>query len=118
LEATVIDGIYSMTYRGAADWGIGMLILRRSTITGSDATGVLYDGTYQDNGDNLDIRLTMTVPPGVTLAQGTPAQPTAYSVPINLSIPTRALSTGETVLMELPPGPVNIIFRMLRSLSD
>jgi hypothetical protein len=114
----VIDGIYSMAYRGAVDWGIGMLILRRGTITGSDASGVLYDGTYQQTGGNLDLNLTMTVPPGVALAQGTSAKSTAYSIPINLSLPTRVLSTGETVLMPLPPGPINVIFRKLRPLSD
>ncbi len=114
----MVDGIYSLTYRGAVDWGIGMLIMQRGIIVGSDAGGVLYDGTYRDQGDRLDVRLTMTVPPGVTLAQGTPAQPTAYSIPINVSLFKRVLTTGEPVLLQLPPGPVNVIFRKLRALSN
>jgi hypothetical protein len=95
-----------------------MLVLQRGSIVGADAGGVLYDGTYQDRGDSLDVRLTMTVPPGVTLVQGTLAQPTAYSVPINVSLSKRALTTSEPVLLQMPPGPVNAIFRKLRPLSD
>jgi hypothetical protein len=44
-EAVMVDGIYSLTYRGAVDWGIGMLVMQRGIIVGSDAGGVLYDGT-------------------------------------------------------------------------
>ena len=41
-----------------------MLIMQRGIIVGSDAGGVLYDGTYRDQGDRLDVRLTMTRSPG------------------------------------------------------
>ena len=43
-----MDGIYSVTFRGAVDWGIGMLVLRKGVVTGADAGGIYYDGHYRD----------------------------------------------------------------------
>jgi hypothetical protein len=117
-EMMVMDGMYSMHFRGAADWGMGMLILQRGQITGADFSGALYDGSYRVEGSEIEVRMTMTVPPGVTLVQGTPAQPTKYEVPIYLRIPISILETQQPVLMQLPPGPVNVIFRRLRTLSS
>ncbi len=114
----MLDGIYSITFRGAVDWGMGLLILRKGLVTGSDVGGVHYDGRYRDLGSAVEINLTMTVPPGATLVQGTPAQPTAYTVPVNVTIPKTDIESRQPVLLELPQGPVNIIFRRLRELSD
>jgi hypothetical protein len=113
----MLDGIYSITFRGRADWGMGMIILQHGSITGADAMGALYDGSYIDSGANLEIRFTMTVPPGVALVQGTPAQPKAYSISTEATVPKTAFAEGHPVLLQLPPGPVNVIFRRLRQLS-
>ena len=113
----MLDGIYSIIFRGRADWGNGMMILQRGVITGADAHGVLYDGSYAEVGTDLHVDFTMTVPPGVTLVQGTPAQAEQYTISARTILPTRALDTGEPVLMELPPGPVNVISRRLRALG-
>jgi len=45
-----MDGIYAIRFRGAADWGLGMLVLQGGKITGVDAGGVQYDGVYSDIG--------------------------------------------------------------------
>jgi hypothetical protein len=113
----MFDGIYSMAYRGHADWGTGMLILQRGVITGADAGGALYDGSYEEHGSYLLLNLTLTVPPGVVLVQGTPAQPKQYSIPIQTELSARALLEGEVASLQLPPGPVNVIFRRLRTLN-
>jgi len=112
------DGIYSIHFRGAADWGIGMLVLERGRITGADALGALYDGTYIVAGSEIEAWMTITVPPGVKLVQGTPAQPKSYQFQTNLRVPVNAIQTQQPVLMELPPGPVNMIFRRLRTLDS
>ena len=112
----MVDGIYSIVFRGYVGSGLGMLILRRGMITGADTQGGLYDGSYIEQGTNLQLEFTMTVPPGVTLVQGTPARPEQYTISARTAFPITALDNGETVLMELPPGPVNVIFRRLRSL--
>jgi hypothetical protein len=64
-----MDGIYSVTFRGAVDWGVGMLLLRQGRIVGADVAGVLFDGTYRDINDALAVEVEMTVPPGATLVQ-------------------------------------------------
>ena len=114
----MFDGIYSIAFRSSVDWGIGMLLLRKGTITGADVAGVLFDGSYQAGLGGLSIKMTMTVPPGVTLVQGTPARPTQYTVPIDLTLPGDALQSQRPVLLPLPHGPVNVIFRKLRRLDD
>lgn len=111
-------GIYTMTYRGATGgWGMGMLVLTKGTITGADSVGGIYDGRYSENADSIILEMEMTVPPGVTLVQGTPAQPVAYKVPFNATIPKRAIETSAPVLVQLPPGPVNVIVTRLRNLD-
>jgi hypothetical protein len=60
----MLDGIYSITFRGRADWGMG---IQRGVVTGADVGGVLYDGRYVENGPDLQLDLTLTVPPGGTL---------------------------------------------------
>lgn len=112
-----LDGIYLITFRGAADWGIGMLVLQNGVVTGADAAGVLYDGDYEAQGSLVNIELRLTVPAGVSLVQGTPVQPKTYTVPAKISVDRNAFDSQETVLLELPPGPVNVIFQRLRSLN-
>ena len=85
-------------------------------VVGTDAGGVLYDGTYKDIGDMVEIALTMTVPPGATLVQGTPPQPRSYVIPVKASFPKVAITKSQPILMQLPPGPVNVIFQCLRPL--
>lgn len=111
-----MDGIYIIRFRGAADWGLGMLLLQAGKITGADAGGVIYDGVYGDAGEYLQVNLAMAVPPGATLVQGTPPQPTAYTIPVCAKIPKSAIHSGQPVLLQLPPGPVNVIFQKLRDI--
>jgi hypothetical protein len=77
----------------------------------------IYNGRYSESDQNLQFDLTLTVPPGVTLVQGTKASPTEYAIRTRASVPKRALRNSEPVLVELPPGPVNIIFRYVRELQ-
>lgn len=114
----MLDGIYTITFRGEADWGMGMLIFQDGQIIGADVGGVQYDGSYIEEGTAVTFDVTMTVPPGSTLVQGTPARSTAYTVPVKTPIPRKAFETGEPVLIDMGPGPVNVIFRRLRTLKS
>ena len=113
----MLDGIFSITFRGRADWGTGLLILQNGVITGADASGALYDGSYQERGPDVDVKLTLTVPPGVTLVQGTAAQPKQYSISSETTLPIREVLEEKAILLEFPPGPVNVIFRRLRAIG-
>jgi hypothetical protein len=109
-----IEGFYAITFRGNDGWGIGMVIFRDGAITGADAGGVLYDGYYADRGEHLDLNARIRVPPGVGLVQGVAGQPAWSSYDFTAVVPKRALDSNEPVRMELPNGPVNVIFRRVR----
>lgn len=112
----MVNGIYQITFRGEADWGMGLIVLNSNIITGADVGGALYDGGYQIDRDTITIDINLIVPPGVMLVQGTLPQPVQYTVPIRQSFPVSALTSGQPLRMELPPGPVNVIFKKLRAL--
>ena len=111
-----VDGIYSITFRGAADWGMGLLMLQNKAITGADVGGITYDGTFEEKNDSVIVNMQLTVPPGVTLVQGTRPHPEVTTFPFKATIPKRAIDTHEPVLVQMPIGPVNVIFKRLRSL--
>lgn len=112
-----MDGIYSITFRGATTWGMGVLLLEGGRITGADIAGVLYDGTYQSKEGTLVVKAELTVPPGATLVQGAPARAQQYTVPFQVSISQKDIADGLPVLISMPPGPVNVIFKLLRELG-
>ncbi len=114
----MLDGIYSITFRGAADWGMGLLLLRNGTVVGADVGGVQYDGAYFEGPSSVDIDIVLTVPPGVQLAQGTPARATRYSFPIKSKLSTSALDGKQPATLDTPYGPVSVIFHRLRALDD
>jgi hypothetical protein len=113
----MMDGLYAMTFRGATDWGMGMLLLQKGRLTGADVAGVLYDGSYSVDDHYLIVTAELTVPPGATLVQGAPARPQLYKVPFNARIPQAAIAHGQPVLINMPPGPVNVIIKYLRGLE-
>lgn len=110
----MVDGFYQITFRGTADWGMGMLILKDGVITGADVGGVLYDGTYKEHKDKISSKITLTVPPGATLVTGTLPQPKEHKFDFELSLNKKNIETKEPVLVHLPTGPVNVIFNLLR----
>jgi hypothetical protein len=113
-----MEGIYSITFRGATGWGLGMLLLRGGRLTGADIGGIRYDGSYSVQSNELNIDAVLTVPPGATLVQGVPPRPQAYEVPFKARVPQASVEEGKAVLVNMPPGPVNVIVKFLRSLED
>ncbi len=112
----MIEGIYQITFRGAADWGMGLLIIKDGTITGADVGGVLYDGTYSDKDDTVTMNMSLTVPAGATLVQGTPPRATEQKVDFSASLSKAAVENRQPILLHLPPGPVYVILNRLRIL--
>ena len=95
-----------------------MLVLQRGKVTGADVGGIRYDGEYRDSGSTVDFEITMIVPPGTTLVQGTPARPDKYTISFAARISKDDIAENRTVLLDLPQGPINSIFRKLRELND
>jgi hypothetical protein len=84
---------------------------------GADVGGVIYDGTYRETAQEIELDMNMTVPPGASLVQGTAPRPTSYQVPFRATIPKSAIETNQAILVRLPPGPVNVIIRRIRALT-
>ncbi|MPZ32045.1 MAG: hypothetical protein GEV13_13795 [Rhodospirillales bacterium] len=96
---------------------MAVLVLRNGLICGCDANGVQIDGMYKVESNSLVVNTTATVPPGVALAQGTPAQPTTYQFPIDAVFPLSRIGTSDATLVQTPAGPLNILIRKLRDLT-
>lgn len=112
-----MDGIYSLIFRGLTDWGMAVLVLRHGLVCGADLHAVQIDGVYSVTAEALTVNVTITVPPGVALVQGTPAQPTTYQFPISASFPLGHIGTSNPTLVNTPVGPLNILLRKLRDLT-
>lgn len=110
------DGFYSINFRGAADWGIGMLAVHNGKVTGVDVGGVTYDGSAASTpGGNIGVSLVLNVPAGVALVQGI-SKPQPWQLPINVSVPEQSLGNGQPVAVGTPIGPVQVVFKKLRDL--
>jgi hypothetical protein len=47
-----------------------MLVFKNGTIVGIDAGGVKYDGTYNDTGSGLAVKLNVSILPNIPMVQG------------------------------------------------
>ena len=113
------EGFYSLIFTGVTgDFGMGVIALDTDTIIGADAAGGLYDGKYEYNTQTkmLDAKQTLTIPAGVALVTGVPAQAQEWSFDFNFSFPRETTETP--VLVTTPVGPVNVILRFLRPFPD
>ena len=113
-----LEGFYSLNFRGAASFGVGIVALHAGLVAGADIGGVLYDGTYNETDTNLVLDMELTVPPGASLAQGTAPRTLPYKVPFHVTIDKAAIETSRPVLVQMPPGPVNVIIKRLRGLAS
>jgi predicted transcriptional regulator len=111
------DGMYEISYSGRSGYGTCVLILMSGQVFGHDG-GVLYDGTYEPDTDDpalMNLKLQLTVPPGVALVQGVPAQPAEYKFPLNVTVPARGTANLKVVT---PYGPVSCSMRFVRRLPE
>lgn len=111
------EGFYSISYAGWFGWGFGMVVLDTGQVVGADLSGGVYDGEYIYNPRSglLDCKIRMTVPAGVPLVTGKAPQTQPYSIEFSASLPTD-LGSQTPVSVQLPTGPVNVIFRKIRDL--
>jgi DNA-binding transcriptional regulator YiaG len=116
-DPKMYEGMYKFAFQGAAGNGLGVLVLSRGKVFGSDG-GVQYDGTYEPNDSrpgHVDVRLHLTVPPGVPLVQGVPPQPVAYNFDLGCSFPARG---SAPIALQTPFGPVNVQVEFIRQVPD
>ena len=80
-----MSALYIIDFVGRAGGGGGALYIGKGRIIGVDAGRVIYDGSYRENGNNLEgtVTLTATAPDGF-LVTGQP-----FSVGQKIEIPIR-----------------------------
>lgn len=111
-----MEGFYAVYYTGVAGFGHAVLVIKDGIVTGADETGGVYDGKFKVNDvGGVSIEVTLTVPAGTTLVTGQ-TLPTPYSQTINAELSAN-FASGQPVPVMTPLGPVNAIFKKLRSLQ-
>jgi hypothetical protein len=114
----MIDGFFRIAFTGAAASGFGMLVFSDGNLAGADVGGATYDGTYAQNSitGEINLKVTMSAPSGVTPVQTGVPLAEAVSVPITATLAEADLTSEKPILLETPLGPVNIVFRKIRDL--
>ncbi len=115
-DSIMLDGMYAVNFAGKFGQGNGVIVLSGGIVFGSDTAGVEYDGSYepsQTHPDGIDIRLNLTVPPGVWLVQGVQGQQVEYRFGIDLTFDPRESNTVE---VNTPFGKVLVTIDFLRSI--
>lgn len=108
------EGMYKFDFAGREGSGLGALVLANGRVFGSDGQ-VSYDGSYTPSTRPgfVDLHLRLTVPPGVELVTGKPAQPMTYGFEVESSFAAR----GSTeVDVGTPFGSVRATVTFLRGL--
>jgi hypothetical protein len=108
---------YAMYYTGQAGSGFAVFAMKDGTIAGADAIGGELDGTYSQRDDgSYDVSVKLTVPAGAALVTGTLAGQQPHTQLIEAHLPAN-LGAGAPVGVQTPTGPVNVIFRHLRTIE-
>lgn len=116
-KVVMSEGMYLFTYQGRTGTGAGVLVLTDGRAFGTD-TGVQYDGTYAPSPSRpgfVDVRLRATVPPGIGLVQGVPAQPAPYWFDLTCTFPARGSADLE---IPTPYGAVRVKVKFLRGVPE
>jgi len=116
-DQIMYDGMYAVEYEGKAGRGAAVLVFMDGVVFGHDG-GVRYDGTYAPSPGEpgkMEMRLWLTVPPGVALVQGVAPQPAEYRFEIHVSVRPRG---NAPLNVQTPYGPVVSQLRFLRPLPD
>lgn len=110
------DGLYRFDYVGRDGGGYGVLALTKGIVAGTDGQ-ILYDGSYEPGFTQhmVDAHIQVSVPAGVSLVTGVPAQAMNYSFEVNVSFPTRG--RHKTTIMT-PVGEVGLVISHLRTLPN
>lgn len=107
------EGTYGFVYCGAIGLGIGVFTVRARALVGRDYSGVYYHGTANDQPDgSIELSITMTIPSGISLAQGTPPQDVPQRREIIHRYPP-LFGDGKPVEVTMGPGPITVMIKRI-----
>jgi hypothetical protein len=96
------DGTYSFLYAGLTGPGFGILSVENGDLIGSDFMNGKYVGTAKQlpNG-GVSVSIRMDIPVGVSLVDGTGAEPMPYSRHLWHEFPPGAFGDGSPQLLRM-----------------
>jgi hypothetical protein len=112
------DGMYGIEYHSNGGAGLGILVVDRGRVFGTDPLGGKYDGDYvYDDATGLaDLHLKVTLPPNTMSIFGI-SNPYEWAFDVTTKINPR-LDSGEVRLTTTLGPAVNARYRYLRALPD
>lgn len=112
-----VDGIYSGYFSGEGGNGLALFVFQNGVLTGADAAGILFDGSYAEpeTGGGLVGSVTVKVPANAVLVQGATAGPSGMVYTVELAMPADFVEQPY-LLVTTPLGPVNVKLVKLRGL--
>lgn len=112
------EGFYRIAYGTELGRGLALVAFDTGRVIGTDITGSVWDGTYEFNPANncIDAKLKLTIPPGVFLVQGVPAQDREHVEEFSVSFPRETPEHQIEVPTSL--GAVQAIIKFLRHFPD
>lgn len=115
---TEADGFYAGYFTGKDGNGLGLLVFRGGVLTGVDAAGVHFDGTYHVEAESgaVEGEVTVNAPPGGTLLQGVPTGPSGLTYKTTFRFPVD-VDSQPFLRIDTAFGPVNVKLQKLRGLS-
>lgn len=108
-----MNGFYVMYFTGRRGSGHAVFAMKDGVISGADAVGGVLDGTYTDEGGDVDVSVKLKVPPGTLLVTGDLVGRDSLVQEINTKLPSN-FCEGRPIGVKTPTGPINVIFRRLR----
>ncbi|MBA3520472.1 MAG: hypothetical protein H0T75_23175 [Rhizobiales bacterium] len=116
---TKADGFYAGYFTSKQDSGLGLLVLQDGVLTGVDAGGVKFDGTYhiETESGSIEGEVTVDAPPGGTLIQGVPTGASGLTYRTRFKFPVD-LTSQPFLRLDTPFGPVNVKLQKLRGLTQ
>lgn len=108
--------LYAMYYTGIAGSGHAVFVMKDGVVAGADPMGGVLDGTYEAlQSGNLAVAVELRMPPGTWLVTGASSGQEGAVQRIEAELPPD-LGAGNPVAVSTPTGPVNVVFRHIRSL--
>jgi hypothetical protein len=94
--------------------GLGILKVTDGVVIGVDLAGSRYRGQMLplEGSDEVEFRLEMAIPPGVSLVQGTSAQPIPYVKALPARLPVD-FANGAPIAIRVSPGTVTIMIKRI-----
>jgi hypothetical protein len=109
-----MSALYVMRYSGQSSVGAGCIYVGKGIISGADAGGGYYDGSYTEQAGRIKGTVKLTAPKGATLVTGQQLPPGA-ALPLTMDWP-KDFGNGSPQTVLVSGHPVKVEFEKLKDI--